>query len=81
MKEKFVTTEKGLAVIAAIESELMPEVEGGWDDTKFNEFWEKYQSSLHERKKKKDRLPIISLIVSAVVCVISIATLIVKLVC
>lgn len=78
---KYEITDKGLAVIAAIESGLMPEVEGGWDDTKFNEFWEKYQSSLHERKKKKDRLSIISLIVSAVVCAISIGTLIINLVC
>lgn len=130
MKEKFVTTEKGLALISAIKNELLPEVDGGWDDTVFKEFWERYQNSLHNRKRgdkrdgkdlareaaiesgmmpktldgwdeekfdefwykyqcyvleqsrpKRERLSIISLIVSAVLCAISVATLIVKLVC
>lgn len=35
-------TEKGIAVVAAIESGLMPEVKGGWDDTAFNEFWDMF---------------------------------------
>ena len=46
---KFLTTDKGLAMIAAIQSGLLPEVDGGWDDTKFHLFWKKYQDFLDER--------------------------------
>lgn len=46
---RFLTTNKGLAMIAAIQSGLLPEVDGGWDDTKFHLFWEKYQGFLDER--------------------------------
>lgn len=39
-------TPKGLAVIAIIKSGLLPKVEGGWDDSKFNIFWNEFENSL-----------------------------------
>ena len=45
-KSEFQLTPKGLALTSAIESGLLPEVEGGWDDSKFNVFWEKYETGL-----------------------------------
>lgn len=41
-------TPKGIAVVAAIESGLLCEVEGGWDDTVFKSFWEKFEKLLTE---------------------------------
>lgn len=41
-----VLTGKGLALIAAIESGLLPQIEGGWDETKFEVFWKKYEEAL-----------------------------------
>ena len=37
-------SEKGVAIWSAIKSGLMPEVEGGWDDSKFNAFWDMFIS-------------------------------------
>lgn len=59
-ENKYQITPKGIAIMAAIESELLPEIEGGWDDSKFNIFWEKFENSLKERgysifKVSKDR--------------------------
>ena len=42
-------TEKGYAVIIAIESGLLPRVVGGWDDTAFNKFWDAYSANLTKR--------------------------------
>lgn len=39
-------TPKVIALAVAIESGLLTEVEGGWDDSKFNVFWEKYEANL-----------------------------------
>lgn len=44
-------TDKGIAIIAAIESGLLPEVEGGWDDTAFQKFWSLYEKMLAEHYK------------------------------
>lgn len=41
-------TRKGVALIAAIESGLLTEVDGGWDDKKFQKFWEMYNETLRE---------------------------------
>lgn len=43
-------TPKGIAIIAAIESGLLPEVEGGWDDTAFQIFWERFNILLFENE-------------------------------
>lgn len=40
MKTDFRLTEKGIAIMAAVESGLLPKVEEGWDDTVFLKFWE-----------------------------------------
>lgn len=45
-------TDKGLAVTAAVESGLLPRVDGGWDDTKFNEFWQRYEELLMTSRKQ-----------------------------
>lgn len=42
-------TPKGLATIAAIESGLLPQVDGGWDNAKFKIFWEKLEKLLEEQ--------------------------------
>lgn len=44
-------TNKGVAVIAAIESGLLPTVDGGWDDTAFQKFWSLYEKKLAEYYK------------------------------
>ena len=41
-------TPKGIAVLAAIEAELLPRVEGGWDNTKFDKFWEQYEAEFNK---------------------------------
>lgn len=41
-------TNKGVAIVAAIESGLLPKVEGGWDDTAFQKFWSLYEKMLAE---------------------------------
>ena len=41
-------TIKGIATIAAIESGLLPEVDGGWDDTAFQIFWERLEYLIAE---------------------------------
>ncbi len=46
IEEKLLLTNKSIALMAAIESDLLPKVEGGWDDTKFQIFWEKYETYL-----------------------------------
>lgn len=45
MAEPFLTP-KGIAILAAIEADLLPKVKGGWDDTKFNKFWELFSKEL-----------------------------------
>lgn len=42
-------TNKGIAMVAAVESGLLQRVKGGWDDTKFNKFWERYEKMLAQR--------------------------------
>lgn len=44
-------TNKGIAVIAAIESGLLPKVDGGWDDTAFQKFWSLYEKMLAKHYK------------------------------
>lgn len=56
----FQLTPKALAITAAIESGLLPEVEGGWDDNKFNVFLLKFEKLLRNNnylifKVSKDR--------------------------
>ncbi len=46
--KKYYLTNKALALIAAIDSGLLPKVEGGWDDTKFQIFWDKYEAKLKQ---------------------------------
>ena len=46
-----VLSNKGLAIKAAIESGMLPEVDGGWDDSVFNVFWEKYENYLKQYRK------------------------------
>ena len=41
-------TPKGIAILAAIEADLLPKVKGGWDDTKFNKFWKLYETEFDE---------------------------------
>ena len=41
-------TQKGLAMIAAIESGLLPKVKGGWDDAYFKIFWNTFEKLLNE---------------------------------
>lgn len=53
-------TPKGLAITAAIESGLLLEVKGGWEDSKFNAFWSKFEKLLRNNnylifKVSKDR--------------------------
>ena len=45
---KYYLTLKGIATIAAIESGLLKKVEGGWDNEKFNIFWEKVEQEMTE---------------------------------
>ena len=40
---------KGLAVLAAVDAGILPKVNGGWDDTSFNKFWELFEKSLLEK--------------------------------
>lgn len=47
-KHNFTITPKGLAQIAAIESGLCPEVEGGYDTDAFDKFWGAYQDELRK---------------------------------
>lgn len=47
-KGNLYVTPKALAMMAAIESGLLPEVEGGWDDTKFQIFWNRFVNQLSE---------------------------------
>lgn len=44
-------TQKGIAIVAAIESGLLPKTDNGWDDTAFEKFWEKYEKMLAEYYK------------------------------
>lgn len=46
--EKNYLTPKGVATIAAIESGLLPAVNGGWDDTQFKSFWDKFENLLEQ---------------------------------
>lgn len=45
-------TEKGIALLSAIDAGLLPEMGDDWDDTRFNRFWDLYQSRLSERRVK-----------------------------
>ena len=47
-KRKVCLTVKGIAVFCAIENNLLPKVEGGWDDTNFEKFWEAFEQNLDE---------------------------------
>ena len=42
-------TPKGIATMCAIESGLLPKVDGGWDDSHFNEFWELFEKVMVEQ--------------------------------
>lgn len=43
------STLKGIAITAAIESGLLPKVDGGWDDSNFKVFWDKFEKALKEQ--------------------------------
>lgn len=43
-------TPKGMAIVAAIESGLLPEMEDGWDDTVFQLFWDRFEDLLIANK-------------------------------
>lgn len=47
-KVKVSLTAKGIAVVCAVDNNLLPKVEDGWDDTNFNKFWEDFEKSLTE---------------------------------
>ena len=42
-------TPKGLAMIAAVESGLLPKVKGGWDDADFKIFWNEFEKLLNAK--------------------------------
>ena len=46
-------TLKGRAVIAAVDAGLLPEVDGGWDDTGFLRFWEEFEPDLRKEIQKE----------------------------
>lgn len=48
-------TNKGIAVIAAIESRLLPKVGDGWDDTAFQKFWSLYEKMLAKYYKDYEK--------------------------
>ena len=50
--KKIRLTEKGLAVLAAIECGLCPKVEGGYNTEKFDEFWDLYEKMLADYKQR-----------------------------
>lgn len=53
----YTVSEKGIALLAAIESGLLPMTEEGADDVLFNRFWDIYQKRLQrEGGKKRDDL-------------------------
>ena len=58
---KYCITRKALALGAAIDSGLLPKIEDGWDDTKFNKFWEMYEEYLSayfdDKTCKRNRKP------------------------
>lgn len=43
-------TPKGAAVYCAIKNSLLPKVEGGWDDTNFNKFWDDFMERLEKSR-------------------------------
>ena len=49
-KGKIFLTWRGLATYAAIESGLLPEVEGGWDNTAFERFLDLFEKLLRRQK-------------------------------
>mgnify|MGYP005772437537 CR=1 FL=1 len=49
MTKKPILTPKGIATICAIDSGLLPKVDGGWDDTAFNKFWEQFEKVMIEQ--------------------------------
>lgn len=48
-KESFTITPKGIAVLAAIDAGLCPEVDGGYDTEAFEKFWQQYDLSLRKK--------------------------------
>lgn len=42
----FFTNAHGLALLAAVETELVPKVEGGWDTEQFEKFWQLFGKKL-----------------------------------
>ena len=44
-----ILTPKGIAIMCAIDSGLLPEVVGGWDDSLFNIFWEKFEQAMDKQ--------------------------------
>lgn len=43
-----ILTPKGIAIMCAIDSRLLPEVVGGWDDSLFNIFWDQFEQSMEK---------------------------------
>lgn len=48
--KKMQLTDKGLAVVLAIENGLCPRTDDGWDITRFEKFWDEYQKQLTENQ-------------------------------
>ena len=48
-KSRMVVSPKGLALIAAVETGLLPEVDGGWDDRAFERFWTRFTQELQKQ--------------------------------
>ena len=60
-------TEKGIALLSAIEAGLLPEMRDSFDDTRFQRFWNLYQSRLSERRVKSTE-PFVPILKPALVC-------------
>ena len=60
-------TEKGRAILLAIECGLCPEVEGGYNDEAFDLFWELYMKKLHKKILwRKTLISLFALMVSVI---------------
>ena len=51
-------TRKGIALVAAITADLLPQIEGGLDTTKFEKFWELYDEEVQIRYEIKRYEPV-----------------------
>lgn len=46
-------TNKGIAYYLACKHGLCPKIEGGYDTTKFDKFWNEFEAALPKQKKRK----------------------------